>query len=105
MNNYSEKLNSLFGESKFSYRELGMQSGLSKDGIQKILCGDGDAKVSSLEALCESFGISMAQLFCKHDEIVLKTTPDIKALYVACMALPAPKRAGLLHFINTMLKE
>ena len=71
--NYIEKLDRLRVSRNWTFKKLGQLSGLSESCVKKTLYRTNKPLVSSMERMCKALGITMAELFCGKDELVVKT--------------------------------
>jgi transcriptional regulator with XRE-family HTH domain len=94
--NYIEKLNALRVAKDLSVRELGSLCELSEPSVRKILYKKCSPLVPSIEKLCATLGISLSELFCGTDEIVLKASADAVALIAIFDVLPTEAKSHLL---------
>ncbi|MDR2978265.1 MAG: helix-turn-helix domain-containing protein [Rickettsiales bacterium] len=69
--NYIEKLNSKKKKEHFSLRTLSDSCDISADALKNILAEKSSPKVSTLQKICNALDISLAQLFCSENEVVI----------------------------------
>lgn len=100
--NYIEKLNALRISKNLTFRQLGLLCELSESSVKKILSAKCAPLVSSIEKLCAALDISLSELFCPSDEIVLENSLKTTALVSACASLSIEAKNHLLWFANNI---
>ena len=73
-----EKLRQMLAERGWSEYRLSRECGLSESTIANIYRRNTLPTISTLESICEGFGISLAQFFAQGDLVEL--TPEQKAV-------------------------
>ena len=103
---YIEKLHILRREKGWSVLELGLKcDGLSAGAVRSILYKKRVPLVPSLQKICKALDITLSELFCEADEIVLKKTDAAFALAAAYASLPAEAKTHFSHFVNCLCKK
>lgn len=93
-----EKLNQLLQERGWTEYRLAKECGLSESTIANIYRRNSVPSITTLEAICKGFGITLSQFFAENEMVEL--TPQMKELFDNWATLtPAQKEAAL-----TMIK-
>ena len=88
------KLRQLMSERGWTAYRLAKESGLSESTLANIFKRNTVPSISTLEAVCAAFGISLAQFFAEQDLVEL--TPELKELFDNWVSLtPEQKQAAL----------
>jgi transcriptional regulator with XRE-family HTH domain len=96
-----EKLHKLRTDKGWSVLELGYRcEGLSPETVRSILYKRCSPLVSSVSIICDALGITLSELFCGADEIVVKASPEIRILISAFETLPAETKNLLCGFLK-----
>lgn len=98
---YIEKLHDLRRKMGWSILELGLRcDGLSEEAVRSILLKRRVPLISSVEKICTTLGISLSELFCETDEIVIKATPETCTLISAFETLPVEAKNLVVGFLK-----
>ena len=90
------KLRQLMSERGWTAYRLAKESGLSESTLANIFKRNTVPSISTLEAVCAAFGISLAQFFAEQDMVEL--TPELKELFDHWVSLtPEQKQIGRAH--------
>lgn len=79
---------------------LAKESGLSESTIANIFRRNCMPSFSTLETICNAFGITMAQFFSEGDMVEL--TPDLKLLFESWTALTPEQKDAFLQILKVM---
>ena len=102
---YIEKLHKLRREKGWSVLELGYQcEGLSEEAVKSILYKRCSPRLSSLKVICDALEVSLSELFCGTDEIIVKPSPETRALISAFEALPPKEKNLVTEVLNLCIK-
>ncbi|MDO4314089.1 MAG: helix-turn-helix transcriptional regulator [Eubacteriales bacterium] len=89
-----EKLNQLLQERGWTEYRLAKECGLSESTIANIYRRNSVPSITTLEAICKGFGITLSQFFAENEMVEL--TPQMKELFDNWATLtPAQKEAAL----------
>jgi transcriptional regulator with XRE-family HTH domain len=102
---YIEKLDRLRVSKKLSFRELGLLCELSESAVKKILYKESRPLMPSLEKICVALGITLPELFCEDDEIVITKNSETIALIAACDSLSSKSKKHLLVFLKSLCEK
>ncbi len=94
------KLQSDFGWSDY---RIAKEAGLSPGTVSNVYKRNNIPNITTLEAICKAFNISLSQFFSDNDSIEL--TPELKELFDNWIKLPEDKRTVLLQLIKICAKE
>ena len=82
-----------------AYR-LAKESGLSESTLANIFKRNTVPSISTLEAVCAAFGISLAQFFAEQDMVEL--TPELKELFDHWVSLTPEQKQAALQMLRAM---
>ena len=95
-----ERIRTLMTERNWSEYRLAIASGLSQSTIANIFNRNTVPSISTLEAICEGLGITLAQFFAEGNLIEL--TPDQVCMFDAWSNLNKEQKDVLLRLIGVM---
>lgn len=95
------KLRDLLDERGWSEYKLAKKAGLNESTIANIYRRNTVPTISTLEAICEAFGITMSEFFAGEGSEIVELTPQMKELLDVWMPLTEEQRAALLHVART----
>ena len=72
------KIDQLRYKKGWSFYKLSMETGLSKQVLSKWISGKSVPSLPALEAVCDAFGITLANLFA--EEGMVEVTPELKPI-------------------------
>lgn len=75
-----KRIDDIMNELGWSYYKLANESGLSSSTISNIYRRHTVPSIATLEAICDSFGITLAQFFLE-DENLVHLTPQQKEMF------------------------
>ena len=88
------RLHQLLEDRSWTEYRLAKQCGLSESTIANIFRRNTVPSISTLEAICEGFGITLSQFFADGD--MVEMTPELKELFDNWISLtPAQKEIAL----------
>jgi len=102
---YIDKLKKLFYKKGWSFRELGLRCALSESAVKNIIYKKCAPCVPSLEKLCAALDISLPELFCGEDKIVLKKSDETVVLSTARIFLPTEAKKHFLQFVKSLCEK
>ncbi len=89
-----ERLRQLLDERGWSEYRLSKECGLSESTLANIFRRNTVPSISTLEAICSGFGITLSQFFADGD--MVEMTPELKELFDNWVTLtPSQKNAAL----------
>ena len=94
------KLRQLMSERGWTAYRLAKESGLSESTLANILKRNTVPSISTLEAVCAAFGISLAQFFAEQDMVEL--TPELKELFDHWVSLTPEQKQAALQMLRAM---
>lgn len=95
-----EKLNQLLQERGWTEYRLAKECGLSESTIANIYRRNSVPSITTLEAICKSFGITLSQFFAENEMVEL--TPQIKELFDNWATLTPSQKEAALTMIKAM---
>lgn len=93
------ELQSQYGWSDY---RIAKEAGLSPNTVSNIYRRNNIPSMTTLEALCKAFGITMAQFFADND--MIEVTPEIKELVDRWSALTAEQKTVIWQILKTYEK-
>ena len=78
---------------------IAKEAGLSPNTVSNIYRRNNIPSMTTLEALCKAFGITMAQFFADND--MIEVTPEIRELVDKWSALTAEQKAVIWQILRT----
>ncbi|WP_293278459.1 helix-turn-helix transcriptional regulator [Oscillibacter sp.] len=94
------KLRQLMSERGWTAYRLAKESGLSESTLANIFKRNTVPSISTLEAVCAAFGISLAQFFAEQDMVEL--TPELKELFDHWVSLTPEQKQAALQMLRAM---
>ena len=94
------RLRQLMTERGWTAYRLAKESGLSESTLANIFKRNTVPSISTLEAVCAAFGISLAQFFADQDMVEL--TPELKELFENWVSLNPELKQAALQIIRSM---
>ena len=94
------RLHMLWDECGWSKYGFAKQSSLSESTIANIFKRNTDPTVSTLEAVCGGFGITLSQFFAEHEMVEL--SPELKELFNIWVPLLPEQKAAVLQLVKAM---
>ena len=89
-----QRLHQLLDERGWSEYRLAKNCGLSNSTIANIYHRNTVPSITTLEAICAGFGISLSQFFAEGEMVEL--TPELKELFDSWVDLTLPQKAAFL---------
>lgn len=94
------RLRQLMSERGWTAYRLAKESGLSESTLANIFKRNTVPSISTLEAVCAAFGISLAQFFAEQDLVEL--TPELKELFDNWVSLTPEQKQAALQMLRAM---
>lgn len=96
----TERIKYLMEQRGWSAYRLSKNSGLSENTIATILKRNSLPSVSTLEAICKGFGITMSEFFAEGE--LIEVSPDTKQLIEYWAGLSIEQKASVLELVKNM---
>lgn len=98
---YTQKrLRQLLSERGWTEYRLSKECGLSESTIANIFKRNTLPSISTLERICEGFGITISQFFAEGD--MVEMTPEMQELFDSWVNLTANEKKAVMQIINTL---
>lgn len=97
------RIRELMQERGWSEYRLAIASGLSQSTVANIFNRNTTPSVSTLEAICQGFGITLAQFFAEGDMVEL--TPEQRQMFEAWSSLTKAQKDALYQLISVMKNQ
>lgn len=94
------RIRQLMDERQWTEYRLAIASGLSQSTVANIFNRNTTPSVSTLESICEGFGITLAQFFAEGELVEL--TQEQKEMFATWASLTAPQKDALQRLIDVM---
>ena len=95
-----KRLRKLLEERGWTEYRLSKECGLSESTIANIFRRNTLPSISTLEAICKGFGITISQFFADGD--MIEMTPEIKKLFDAWVSLTIDQKKAIMQMIDTL---
>ncbi|MGN1194172.1 MAG: helix-turn-helix domain-containing protein [Acutalibacteraceae bacterium] len=95
-----ERLEQLMKERSWTAYRLSKECGLSESTLANIFKRNTVPSISTLEAICDGFGITLSQFFSDGETVEL--TPELKELFDNWISLTPRQKEALLQVIKAM---
>lgn len=97
------RLRQLLDERGWTEYKLSKQCGLSESTLANIFRRNTMPSISTLEAICRGFGITLSQFFAEGDLVEL--TPDLKEMFKQWATLTAEEKEAISRIIQLFHKK
>lgn len=94
------RLRQLMQERGWTAYRLAKESGLSESTLANIFKRNTVPSITTLEAVCSAFGISLAQFFAENEMVEL--TPELKELFDRWVSLTGEQKQAALQMLRAM---
>ena len=94
-----ERLRGLLDERGWTEYRLAKECGLSESTIANIFRRNSVPSITTLESICNGFGITLSQFFAEGDMVEL--TPQAKELFYSGVALTPEQKSAVLSMVRT----
>lgn len=94
------RIKELMDERGWTIYELSKRSGLAQTTISNMWKRNTEPTIPSLRAICNGFGISLAQFFAEGELVEL--TPEQKVFFLRWAALSADQKEMLMNLVSSM---
>ena len=99
----NERLRRLLDESGWSEYKLAKNCGLSQSTLANIFKRNTVPSISTLESICNGFGITLAQFF--SDGEMVELTPELKELFQHWLILTEEEKDAVLMIMRLLNKK
>lgn len=96
----TEKIKSLLNQRGWTPYRLSKNCGLSENTIATILKRNSVPSITTLEAICKGFGITMSEFFAEGD--LVEISPDTKQLMDYWTGLSIEQKNSVLELLKNM---
>lgn len=94
------KLNQLKDAHGWTNYQLAKHCGLSESTLANIFKRNTVPSLTTLEAICSGFGITLSQFFAEGDMVEL--TPELNELFTMWVTLMPEQKQAVLNIMRTM---
>ncbi len=98
-----ERLRQLLAERGWSVYRLAVKCGLSESTLANIFKRNTVPSVTTLESICNGFGITLSQFFAENEMVEL--TPELKALFDNWVNLTIEQKSAVQQLLKSMQKD
>ena len=97
------KLKQLMKDRGWSEYRLSKECGLSESTLANIFKRGTMPSISTLETICNAFGITLSQFFCENETVELSS--ELKELFVGWANLTKKQKEAVLQIVSAMNNE
>ena len=98
--NVTERIEQLMKQREWTVYRLGKESGLSQSTLAHVFRKDSEPTISTLETICDAFGVTLSQFFADSDFVAL--TSEQREILDKWATLNAEQKALVLNMIANM---
>ena len=96
----NERLRQILDERGLTAYKMSELSGLSHTTLANVFKRNTVPSISTLQAICNGFGITLSQFFAEGD--MVEMTPELKQLFEGWVNLNPKQKAAVLQMIEAM---
>ena len=96
----NERLRQILDERGLTTYKMSELSGLSHTTLANVFKRNTIPSISTLQAICNGFGITLSQFFAEGD--MVEMTPELKQLFEGWVNLNSKQKAAVLQMIEAM---
>lgn len=96
----NERLRQLLEERGITTYKLSQLSGLSNTTLANVFKRNTVPSISTLQAICNGFGITLSQFFAEGE--IVELTPELKELFDCWVNLTVEQKTAILNLIKSM---
>ena len=93
-----KRLRQLLKERGWTEYRLSKESGLSESTIANVFRRNTLPSISTLEASCEGFGITLSQFFANGE--MVEMTPELKELFDSWVSLTVEQKSAVIQMMR-----
>lgn len=93
-----KRLRQLLNERGWTEYRLSKKCGLSESTLANIFRRNTMPSITTLEAICNGFGITLSQFFAENEMVEL--TPELKNLFDKWIALTPEQKNAVYNMVN-----
>ena len=97
--NINKRIMDMCFERGWTLYTLSLEAGITQSTLQSMMNRGNAPKIETLQAICEAFGITLAQFFLEDEQIEVLSA-DEKELVESFRRLPPEKQQALLKLID-----
>lgn len=95
----NKKIMDMCFERGWTLYTLSLEAGITQSTLQSMMNRGNAPKIETLQAICEAFGITLAQFFLEEEQVEILNA-DEKELVDSFRRLSSEKQQALLKFID-----
>ena len=95
-----EKIDKLRKERGWSVNNLAMEAMLTQSTLNNLYSRKTDPKISTLQAICNAFGITLSEFFYESTDEQIDYTNEQLAQKIQCLS--KAQKTALLAFLKTL---
>lgn len=99
----NERLRRLLRERGWTEYRLAKKCGLNQSTIANIYRRNTVSSITTLDAICKGFGITLSQFFADEERVEL--TPELKEVFDCWMNLTPSQNKAAIQIIRAMKRE
>ena len=97
------RLKQLLDDRGWTEYRLSKECGLAQSTLGNIFRRNVNPSLSTLEAICKGFGITLSQFFAEGE--VVELTPDLKEVFDQWISLTPTQKGAVLQMLRAMKCE
>ena len=98
-----QRIDDIMKERGWSYYKLSIESGLSSSTITNIYRRNTVPSITTLEAICNAFGITLSQFFAEEEDFV-QLSPEQKEMFDNWLCLSESQKKIVAEIIEEFKK-
>lgn len=98
-----ERLRTFLKDKGWSEYRLSKECGLSESTLANIFRRNAHPSIPTLEAICDGFGITLAQFFA--DDEMVELSPELKALFDGWTSLTVDQKQAVMQMVKAFQKS
>ena len=98
-----QRLRQLLKDRDWSVYKLAQNCGLSQSTLANIFKRNTVPSISTLEAICKGFGITLSQFFAENEMVEL--SPELKELFDGWLTLTSEQKAAITQLVRSINKD
>ena len=99
----NDRLRKMLEERGLTTYKMAELSGLSHTTLANVFKRNTVPSISTLQAICKGFGITLSQFFAEGD--MVEMTPDLKELFDVWVNLTPKTKSAVLQMLKSMKEE
>ena len=99
-----ERILELCDKKNMSQYELSQRAGLTQSSISTLMSRGSLPKITTLQKICDGFGITLAQFFTQDDKKIPDLSEEQYKMLALWESLSPKEKIALEHIINSIIE-